>query len=60
MLKVYLKARSVFGSNTHAIRWLLSKNRALGNVRPISLVLNRSTKQNVLDILGRIEYGIYT
>lgn len=60
MLDVYLKAKEVFGNNTSALNWLLNKNRALGNIRPISLVFNKSTKQSVLDILARIEYGVYT
>ncbi len=56
-----VKKRSieVFGDEEKAHHWLYSPNYALGDVRPIDLLHSREGVQQVLDILGRIEHGVF-
>lgn len=60
MFKVLMRSREVFGNTLSATKWLLTQNRALGNKVPLTLVFNKSTKEDVLNILSRIEHGVYT
>jgi uncharacterized protein (DUF2384 family) len=52
--KVFKYGIEVFGSKTTFKKWLNHPNKALNNQIPIN-----SNLQEVYDILGRIEYGIY-
>jgi hypothetical protein len=45
MFKVFMRSREVFGNTLGATKWLLTKNRALGNKTPLMLALNKSTKK---------------
>ncbi|MFL9672937.1 antitoxin Xre/MbcA/ParS toxin-binding domain-containing protein [Pseudomonas marginalis] len=49
---VLAAAIGVFGSATHAKKWLTSPARALGNKRPAEADI-----EQVLDLIGRIEHG---
>jgi putative toxin-antitoxin system antitoxin component (TIGR02293 family) len=54
------RATDVLGDRENAASWLLGNNRALGGVPPLSLLDTDVGLQQVLDILGRIEYGVYS
>jgi putative toxin-antitoxin system antitoxin component (TIGR02293 family) len=54
------RATDVLGDRENAASWLLGINRALGGVTPLSLLDTDVGLQQVLDILGRIEYGVYS
>ncbi len=41
-------------------RWLHSEIPALGGIRPVTLLETETGRQQVRDILGRIEWGIYS
>lgn len=56
---VTCKAEEVFGDPATAADWLNSKNAALGGVTPLSLLSTDAGAQSVLDILGRIEHGVF-
>jgi putative toxin-antitoxin system antitoxin component (TIGR02293 family) len=43
-----------------AMHWLTTPNRALGGVVPMALLDSPEGKEEVLTILGRIEYGVYS
>ena len=43
-----------------AIKWLNTKQPALGNRIPMELAKNSAGAQVVEDLLGRIEYGVYS
>ncbi len=55
---VYSRTIEVFNNGEKASYWLLSQNTGLGGVTPLSLIEVGKTK-DVLDVLGRIEYGVY-
>lgn len=54
-----MRSREVFGNTLSATKWLLTKNRSLGNKLPLTIALSKSTKEDVLNMLGRIEHGVY-
>jgi putative toxin-antitoxin system antitoxin component (TIGR02293 family) len=53
-------AEEVFGSAAAAERWLKEPIPALGHVTPLSLLDTDEGAQRVTDLLGRIEYGVYS
>lgn len=55
--KVFSKAVDVFGSEEKAILWLKAPSRALGVIKPLSLLDTEEGAQIVLDELFAIEYG---
>ena len=58
--RVMANAIQVLGSREKAAQWLRSPNRALDATAPISLLDTDIGAQQVGEILGRIEYGIYS
>ena len=54
------RASEVFEDVAAALDWLKSPNRALGGVTPLSLLDTELGAENVLDVLGRIEHGVYS
>jgi putative toxin-antitoxin system antitoxin component (TIGR02293 family) len=60
MAKVIVKAHQVFEDEATAIQWLKSPLKVLGGVSPIDLFDTSFGVQMVLDVLGRIEQGIYS
>ena len=52
-------AETVFGSCEAGIQWLQAPNRALGAVTPLSLLDTEIGAEMVLDLLGRIEHGVF-
>jgi putative toxin-antitoxin system antitoxin component (TIGR02293 family) len=52
-------ATDVLGDRANAASWLQGDNRALGGP-PLSLLDTDVGLQQVLDVLGRIEYGVYS
>ena len=53
------RASDIFGSAAKARSWLDRPNGALGKVAPMSLLDSDEGVQRVLDVLGRIENGIF-
>lgn len=60
LVKVLAIGRDVFGSLETAKSWMERENRALGGVSPNSLLDTDIGTQAVVDVLGRIEHGIYS
>jgi putative toxin-antitoxin system antitoxin component (TIGR02293 family) len=60
LAKVLASAESVLGSKDKARRWLSNPNRALGDVTPLSLLETEAGADEVMNVLGRIEYGVYS
>jgi putative toxin-antitoxin system antitoxin component (TIGR02293 family) len=60
LAKVLASAESVLGSRDKARGWLNSPNRALGDVTPLSLLETEAGADEVMNVLGRIEYGVYS
>ncbi len=53
-------ATAVFGSRTDAEDWLLRPAIGLSGARPVDMMHTQENRQHVDDLLGRIEYGVYT
>ena len=52
------KVKSIFEDEDSAVKWLTEENRALGRI-PIELI-SEGREQEVWDILGRIEWGVFS
>jgi putative toxin-antitoxin system antitoxin component (TIGR02293 family) len=48
------------GTKEKAAAWLHRSNRALGHVVPLDLVDTEIGARRVEQVLGRIEYGVYS
>jgi putative toxin-antitoxin system antitoxin component (TIGR02293 family) len=53
------RAEEVFEDGAHALAWLKTENSSLGDVTPLSLMDTDLGADTVLDILGRIEHGVF-
>lgn len=58
--KVLVTAMDVLGDMDMARQWLLAENRALNGVRPIELLDTGIGFEDVMDVLNRIEFGVYS
>ncbi len=47
------------GDTVAAQRWLVSPVRGLGGVRPVDMVLTSAQTDAVLDLVGRLEHGVF-
>ena len=60
LAKILALAESVLGTKEKARHWLSVPNRALGNVSPLSLLETEAGTDEVTNVLGRIEFGVYS
>lgn len=58
--EVLTAATRVFGSQTEAEIWLTSPALALDQRRPVDLLSSPAGVEMVEQLLGRLEYGVYT
>lgn len=58
--KVVVVATDVLGSLPKAREWILAKNRALHGERPIDLLDTAIGFEDVLDVLRRIDHGVFS
>lgn len=54
------KAEDVFGDATAAREWLTNKQAGLGNAVPLEFARTEIGAREVENLLGRIEYGVYS
>ena len=58
--EVYKSTLDLFeGDKTKAREWLLSPARGLGGHRPVEMVATSAGTEAVLDLIGRLEYGVF-
>ena len=60
LARVLAAATDVLGDEDKARGWLVTENRALGGRKPITLLDTGIGFQDVLDVLGRIEHGVFS
>lgn len=60
IMRTYDRAVEVFENEDTAHKWLKTPLKVLGSKSPLEAVSNRFGAELVLDILGRIEQGIYS
>ncbi len=58
--RVLVTAQEVLGSKENAKQWVLTKNTALNGERPIDLLDTGIGSEDVIDVLHRIEQGVYS
>ena len=58
---VFEKAQALFeGDRARAVEWLQVPNQALGNRAPLDLVETEVGARAVEDLIGRLEYGVFS
>ena len=57
---LFLYGEEVFGDRDAFFKWLNLPNEALGGFEPQQLIEISEGVSKVRDILGRIEYGVYS
>lgn len=57
---LFLYGEEVFGDRNTFFKWLYLPNDALGGLEPCELIEIPGGVSKVLDVLGRIEYGVYS
>lgn len=60
LLRALGRATEIFGSEENAVSWLKRKNTVLGGISPVEAMQTRFGAEEVMDALGRIEYGVYS
>ena len=60
VLRAFRKACEVFGDEEKAVLWLKRSNSVLGETPPLFLLNTRFGAEEVMDVLTRIEYGVYS
>jgi putative toxin-antitoxin system antitoxin component (TIGR02293 family) len=60
LARVLAAATEVLGSEDKARQWLIAENRALGGAVPINLLDTGIGFQEIMDVLNRIEHGVYS
>lgn len=55
---VLLRALEVFGESDRALNWMRESNPALSGDTPLHAIQDEQGQREVLNILGRIEYGV--
>ena len=60
MAALYDYGFKVFGDNEKLNRWVAAPNRALGGKAPFDIIHSHFGGEEVKNILGRIEYGVYS
>jgi putative toxin-antitoxin system antitoxin component (TIGR02293 family) len=55
---VLLRALEVFGDSQRALKWMRESNPALKDDTPLHAIQTDEGRREVLNILGRIEYGV--
>jgi putative toxin-antitoxin system antitoxin component (TIGR02293 family) len=54
------KGLEIFEDKEDFLDWFKSRNQALGDVKPMELLRSQLGMHEVSELLGRIEYGIYS
>lgn len=58
--KLLARAVEVIGNERDALHWLQTPRRALNNQIPLKFIETDGGQQEVLDLLGRIEHGVFS
>jgi putative toxin-antitoxin system antitoxin component (TIGR02293 family) len=58
--RLFDKATDVLGSKEDARQWLKSPKKALGGLTPLRYADTELGAQEVFDLLGRLEYGVFS
>lgn len=59
-ISIFIDAVNLFDSAENAIHWLISPAMALNGKKPIDCLNTQEGRLEVQQLLGRIEYGVYS
>ncbi|HMI88589.1 MAG TPA: antitoxin Xre/MbcA/ParS toxin-binding domain-containing protein [Polyangiaceae bacterium] len=59
LARVAAQAEEVLGGRDEAVTWLHRTNRSLGGHKPFELVRTDAGAELVVDVLGRLEHGVF-
>ena len=59
LARVAAQAEEILGGREDAVKWLHRANRSLGGHRPLELVRTDAGAELVIDVLGRLEHGVF-
>jgi putative toxin-antitoxin system antitoxin component (TIGR02293 family) len=54
------RGTEVLGERARAVKWMTQENRALSGARPLDLLDTEIGEAQVRDVLGRIDYGLFS
>ena len=57
---ILTEATEILGSRSKASSWLHRENRALGGWRPLDMIATEAGYEEVRNVLGRIEWGVWS
>jgi putative toxin-antitoxin system antitoxin component (TIGR02293 family) len=57
---IYAYGYEVFGEKERFNTWMFRPNKAIGGVLPFDLVKNQFGREEVRNLIGRIEHGVYS
>jgi putative toxin-antitoxin system antitoxin component (TIGR02293 family) len=57
---IYSYGYEVFEEEGRFNQWMFRANRALGGQSPYDLIDNQFGREEVKDLIGRIDYGVYS
>jgi len=60
MADLFLYGTNVFGTQSNFFKWFDLPNTALGGMQPEELIKVPGGVSKIRDVLGRIEYGVYS
>lgn len=60
LVRTVARATEVFEDRVVAVQWMQSPNRALEGQTPLSVLDTEVGEEQVRNLLGRIDYGVYT
>ncbi|WP_297809499.1 MbcA/ParS/Xre antitoxin family protein [uncultured Methylophaga sp.] len=58
--RLLAKAEDIFQDKDEALRWLKTPKKALSGKAPLELAGTEEGVKQVIDLLGRIEHGVFT
>ncbi len=59
-IRALARGEEILGDKEAALSWLRSPNRSLGSVPPEDLLDTDIGAQSVMEVLGRIEHGVFS
>ena len=60
LMRAHATATEIFGSEEASVKWLKTPNKVLGGITPVQAMSSRFGVEEVMDMLGRIQYGVYS
>jgi putative toxin-antitoxin system antitoxin component (TIGR02293 family) len=60
MAEIVDRAIAVFNNESVAKNWLRTPNPYLGDLIPLNMLESAEGIEHILDMLGRIDYGVYS